>query len=129
MVPLPLVGRYKLYKKGTKQLVNWLAKTGSRCCDLKKVLKSMNCGFPTKKRTSKDFIQEIEVGTRELIKLAEAISDSDPPTDIPEEVIKIARDVIKGREECAEYDWFDIWSTIGTLTFEQLVRCSSIGRS
>lgn len=102
MVPLPLVGRYKLYKKGTKQLVNWLAKTGSRCCDLKKVLKSMNCGFPTKKRTSKDFIQEIEVGTRELIKLAEAISDSDPPTDIPEEVIKIARDVIKGREECAE---------------------------
>ena len=101
MVPLPLVGRYKLYKKGTKQLVNWLAKTGSRCCDLKKVLKSMNCGLPShKKRTSKDFM-EVEVGTRELIKLAEAISGSDPPTDVPEEVIATARDVINGREECA----------------------------
>ena len=45
---------------------------------------------------------EVEVGTRELIKLAEAISGSNPPIDVPEEVILTARDVIKGREECAE---------------------------
>ncbi|KXT09311.1 hypothetical protein AC579_261 [Pseudocercospora musae] len=58
----------------------WLAKTGSLCCDLKKVLKLMHCGFPIKERTSMDFMQEIEVGTRELIKLVEAISDPNPPT-------------------------------------------------
>ncbi|CZT20929.1 uncharacterized protein RCC_06790 [Ramularia collo-cygni] len=101
MVPKPLIGRYKLYKAGTSRLVEWLSITGGRCCDLKKVLKSLNSGVSTKKQSEKS-IKDVEVGTQELLKLAEAIASSDS-VPVPQEIIDITREVIAGREKCAEW--------------------------
>ncbi|EME44148.1 hypothetical protein DOTSEDRAFT_71835 [Dothistroma septosporum NZE10] len=37
----------------TAKLVNWLAKIGSRCCDLEAVLESLNCGIKLKDKKHK----------------------------------------------------------------------------
>lgn len=136
MAPEPIVGRYKLYKAGTSKLgkhssrsphrpqklltltdvvVNWLAKTGSVYCDLKKVLSSLSCGTPGKKRRSKTGPAHVDIRTQELIKLAEIICNGRPPPNIPEDILTITKDVIKGREECAE--WYDA-QALGKLSKE-----------
>lgn len=114
----PLVGRYKLYKAGTSKLVNWLSNTGSRCCDLKKVLKSLSSGTSTKKQSKKSTREvEVEVSTQELLKLAQIIVDSGAIT-VPPEIIDIAREVIAGRENAAEWYSAQALSDDGSLEQE-----------
>ncbi|KAK5113585.1 hypothetical protein LTR85_010814 [Meristemomyces frigidus] len=108
MAPKALLGRYKLYKAGTKKLINWLASSAGRCSDLKSIIKSLGCGLPCRpskksQRSGSGSDVSITIPTQELLKLAEAIAASDPPVEIPESIIQIAKDVIAGREECAEW--------------------------
>ena len=100
MAPKELIGRYKLYKSKTKGLLYWLTKTAGGCCELKTVIKSLAANGTSK---TKGEIARLEIRTAELVKLAEIISKADPPVEVPEGVILIVQDVIKGREECAEW--------------------------
>lgn len=91
-------GRYKVYKKGTNKLIDFLISAAGRCCDLKAIISSLkNKILP--KRASKEQ-PTLSLNTAELVKLAQVIADSDPPIDVPENVLAILRDVIAGREEC-----------------------------
>ena len=100
---VPLLNSYKLYKAGTKKLIEWLASTASRCCDIKTIVQS--CGASLKRGSSTtDGRCEVEIRTREVLKLAEVVATSEPPVAIPSTIIDIAKDVIAGREECA--DWY-----------------------
>ncbi|KAK5721712.1 hypothetical protein LTR15_006303 [Elasticomyces elasticus] len=87
MVPAPIVGRYKLYKAGTKELLRWLANTASSCCD-----------------TQRSPDQPIKLSTRDLIALAKAIASADPAIGIPSNITELAEKVIAGRQHCA--DWY-----------------------
>ncbi|KAK3716046.1 hypothetical protein LTR37_006776 [Vermiconidia calcicola] len=101
-------GRYKVYKAGTKKLVDWLVNTGDRCCDLKAIIKSFQGRLPTKhdEAANKKFgtaAPTYELRTQELVKLTQAIVDSEPPVAVPENIIQVLQDVIAGRQECAEW--------------------------
>ncbi|KAK3628578.1 hypothetical protein LTR56_018521 [Elasticomyces elasticus] len=82
--PAGFVSRYKRYKAGTAQVVSWLAP--------RFLFRS----------SSKD-LETIRIKTRELRKLAEVITDSDPPVQVPAALIQVLDDVIAGREECASW--------------------------
>ena len=113
MAPSALLGRYKLYKAGTNKLVQWLAHSASRCCDISTIIKASDSRPATAPKDS----LAIQVRTQELIKLAEAIAGSDPPVEIPIAILDIAKDVIAGREECAE--WYASQSIQGGSTLEK----------
>ncbi|KAK5708330.1 hypothetical protein LTR97_000870 [Elasticomyces elasticus] len=100
MAPGTLHGRYKLYKAGTAKLVQWLAKSAERCCDLKSVIKSL--GSSKRSRQGRD-TSAIDIRTQELIQLAEVIAKAQPQVAVPESIILITLDVIAGRKECAEW--------------------------
>ncbi|KAK4889285.1 hypothetical protein LTR27_011891 [Elasticomyces elasticus] len=97
--PAGFVSRYKRYKAGTAQVVSWLARTAGRVSDLTSCL---DCLKPGSSSSSKD-LETIRIKTRELRKLAEVITDSDPPVQVPAALIKVLDDVIAGREECASW--------------------------
>jgi len=103
MTLMPLLGRYRLYKSGTKRLIDWLTNSASHCCDLKSIIKSLDTNFKTKISKTKGAETPLEIRTQELLKLAEAIAKSQPLVDIPDTITQIAKDVIAGREECAEW--------------------------
>ncbi|KAF2774350.1 hypothetical protein EJ03DRAFT_5303 [Teratosphaeria nubilosa] len=108
MAPQPLTGRYKLYKAGTAKLVDWLATTASRCCDIRIVIKSLAGSGnvqskPIRPPGKSKGPETVELSTQELIQLAEAIISARPPVDIPEHIIEIIRNVIGGRRECAAW--------------------------
>ena len=96
-----LLGRYKLYKTGTNKLVQWLAHSASRCCDLTTIIKSTGSGGKSKPSQANADSSAVRLRTQELIKLAQAIADSDPPVEISQTILDITKDVIAGREECA----------------------------
>ena len=101
-------GRYKVYKAGTKKVVDFLVSAGSKCADLKTVVKSLDCSLPFKsaKEPSNTSTANSEYGIRihELLKLAHVIAATDPPLEVPEKVIENLKDVIAGRQSCA--DWY-----------------------
>ncbi|KAK5170244.1 uncharacterized protein LTR77_004830 [Saxophila tyrrhenica] len=100
-----MLGRYKTYKSGTKKLVDYLVSTGSKCTDLKAIIKSLNCGLPAKSSKSKSSGSQADrkLKTQDLLKLAQAIADADPPLDVPDTVIGVLEDVIAGHEQCANW--------------------------
>ncbi|KAK5728970.1 hypothetical protein LTR15_002111 [Elasticomyces elasticus] len=98
--PAGFVSRYKRYKAGTAQVVSWLARTAGRVSDLTSCLDCLKPGFSSP--SSKD-LETIRIKTRELRKLAEVITDSDPAVQVPAALIKVLDDVIAGREECASW--------------------------
>lgn len=107
MAPQALLGRYKIYKAGTKKLVEWLVASAGRCCDLNAIIKSLACGLPlkaSKKGRKHTDTPSLEIRVQELLKLAQAIANSEPSSNIPESIIQILKDVIAGRQECA--DWY-----------------------
>ncbi|KAK5674876.1 hypothetical protein LTS10_012288 [Elasticomyces elasticus] len=99
--PAGFVSRYKRYKAGTAQVVSWLARTAGRVSDLTSCLDCLKPGSSSSP-SSKD-LETIRIKTRELRKLAEVITDSDPPVQVPAALIKVLDDVIAGREECASW--------------------------
>lgn len=113
MAPKELVGRYKLYKSKTKNLLYWLTKTAGGCCELKTIIKSLNTGI---KESKNDDTAELEVRTAELLRLADVISKAGPAVEVPEGIILIVEDVIKGREECAE--WYSAQALDGKVQRE-----------
>lgn len=118
MAPKPLFGRYKLYKAGTNKLIQWLASSASRCCELKSIVKSLGSSLKAKTtKKNKEPTSPVEIRTQEILKLAEAIAAADPPIDIPETIIEIAKDVIAGREECA--GWYAAQALQGGSELEQ----------
>lgn len=96
------IGRYKRYKAGTKQVIEWLARTADRVGDLASCL---DCLRPKANGTklSKADIETIRIKTHELKKLAALIADSDPPVGVPREVLQVLEDVIAGRQACASW--------------------------
>jgi hypothetical protein len=96
--PNALQGRYKVYKQGTNKLIEFLITAAGRCCDLKTIVHSIKNKITIKKSNKSQ--PKFALKTSELVKLAQAVADSDPPIDVPESVIQILRDVIAGREEC-----------------------------
>ena len=118
MAPQELIGRYKLYKSKTKGLLYWLTKTASTCTDLSTIIKSLAGADSTTSsktsaktaKTSKNSrdgthvnTSELEIRTAELVRLAEAISKAEPAVEVPLGAILIVEDVIKGREDSAEW--------------------------
>ena len=100
------VGRYKLYKKGTRSIVYWLTQTAGQLVDLKDIIHSLvsaASGDKHTKQSTKGGTQELEIRPAELVKLAEVISKSKPAVDIPEGITLIIKDVIAGRKECGSW--------------------------
>ena len=98
MAPQEVVGRYRLYKQGTRSLVYWLTQTAAKYCDLKSIIKSLaTSGAPAKQIDTAG----VEIRSAELLRLAEVIANTEPPPDVPEGIVLIAKDVIEGRELCA----------------------------
>lgn len=91
------LGRYELYKAGTKKIVDWLTLNASRCVDISQFI---TC---RKAKTR-------NIKVRSLISLAEAIvlahRSSDPPaTDVvvTSTIVRLVREVIAGRQASAEW--------------------------
>lgn len=110
MAPQELVSRYKEYKSKTRGLLYWLTRTASTCCDLTTVLSSLAS------KSKSDAVQadntgELEIRADELLALAEKIASADPPVEVPEGVLLIIRDIIAGREGCAE--WYSAQALVG----------------
>jgi len=105
--PKERVGRYKTYKKKTRDLINWLTTTVSAICDLGNIIKSLARGpLRTPTASSKQDAangHEHDITTAELLKLAEAIRDSASLVEVPEGLILIVQDIIDGRVECANW--------------------------
>lgn len=116
---MPLLGRYRLYKTGTKRLIDWLANSASHCCDIKTIIKSLADGQDPRaaKKAGKQVDLKLEIRTQELLRLAQAIVASQTPVDVPRDIIEIAEDVIAGREECAE--WYAAQALEGGGDLEQ----------
>lgn len=100
--PAAFIGRYKRYKAGTKQVIEWLARTADRVGDLRSCL---DCLKPkaSGSKLSKADIETIRIKTHELKKLAVLIADSDPPVGVPRDILRVLKDVIAGRQACASW--------------------------
>lgn len=101
-------GRYKVYKAGTKKLVDWLVNTAGHCCDLRAIIKSLHGRLPTENdsatnKKSRTVAPTYELKTQELVRLAQAIVDSELLVVVPQNIIQVLQDVIAGRQECAEW--------------------------
>ncbi|KAK4544053.1 hypothetical protein LTR36_004551 [Oleoguttula mirabilis] len=100
MATSPIIGRYKLYKAGTTKVVQWLAKTAGACCDIGSIISSLKTKSTKKKK--KPSREPVQISTRDLVALAEAIASTDPSVDIPVDILQIIKEVIAGRQVCAE---------------------------
>lgn len=89
-----IVSRYKRYKAGTKQVVNWLANTAAQYCELCNVLDCLKSPRNSKRANT------ISVNTRELLALAKTIAAVKEVT-VPAGILDILQDVIDGRRSCA----------------------------
>ncbi|KAK3722471.1 hypothetical protein LTR37_002463 [Vermiconidia calcicola] len=101
-------GRYKVYKAGTKKLVDWLVNTAGHCCDLRAIIKSLHGRLSTENdsatnKKSRTVAPTYELKTQELVRLAQAIVDSELLVVVPQNIIQVLQDVIAGRQECAEW--------------------------
>lgn len=97
MDDFPIVGRYKLYKKGIERLVRWLTDTAQRCGG------SFNFFETLHSRAAQSSV--IVLTTKDIISLANLIAN-DESANIPEDMLEITKDVIAGRELCAL--WYKI---------------------
>ena len=85
-------------QKDTTELIEWLAQTASRCCDITPITVSL--------KSSKDQQQAtigapIEVRSAELTKLANAIASAQPAVSISSATLDLLSEVIDGRQQCA----------------------------
>lgn len=94
------IGRYKRYKAGTKQVIEWLARAVDRIDDLSSCLDCLRPEVGGKTLSSTD-IETVRIKTYELEKLAQIIADSDPPVGVPQDILRVLEDVIAGRQACA----------------------------
>lgn len=120
MLPEEVVGRYRRYKRGTRKLVSWLVKMVSDFGDIESIIVTLPSspkanqarqrqqrkkqGKKAKKRQIALEPAELEVSSRQLVELAEAVACIDPPALIPDYILTTVGDVIKGRGEC--HDWY-----------------------
>lgn len=74
-----MFGRYKLYKAGTKKLVDWLVASARMCCELKSVIKSLSRSLHQKQSSKANSTAELELRNEELVKLAKVIAAAVPP--------------------------------------------------
>lgn len=96
----PVLDRYARYKAGTKKLIQWLATTARRYGDLTKAIPGLSSS--TSNAT-------IKVPTRQLVTFAKIIASSSEKVDGVEEILLIAKDVVEGRQVCA--DWYAMLDT------------------
>ena len=100
------VGRYKLYKKGTRSLVYFLTQAAGQLVDLKDIIHSLGpatFGKGHAKQTAQGGTRELDIRPAELVKLAEVIAKAKPAVHIPEGITLILKDVIAGRKECGSW--------------------------
>lgn len=99
-----LHGRYKLYKRGTEKVVDWLVKTANNCCDITLIIKSLQHKHKDGTKETKEkctSTPKAHIKGRELALLAEAIASAEPPIDIPSTILDVVNEVIAGRKSCA----------------------------
>lgn len=83
MATIPLVDRYRRYKRGTDRLIEWLASSGRRATPAPKVHTPLHVD--------------------DLVILAQSICDNTPPISVPSEILLVTADVIEGRRVCADF--------------------------
>ncbi|KAK5720426.1 hypothetical protein LTR17_014983 [Elasticomyces elasticus] len=112
MAPPSIVGRYVRYKAGTTKLVQWLASTASQCSDISAIIGSIELDkedimnrntHNTKPSSHTPADIAVKISTRHLIELAEAIASATPSVGVPPSILKLARQVIDGRQHCAKW--------------------------
>ena len=86
----PVFGRYKLYKKGTDTLLQWLVETASTCCDVNAITGVRRKGF-----------ERYTLATGDWLKLAKKIETAGD--EVPHEILRITAEVIRGREAAAKW--------------------------
>lgn len=109
MASNPLDDRYKRYKAGTAQLVNWLADTARHCRDVTDILPSLRAAKNASKQAKKnkkrndadDSQMQVKVSAASLLQLAEIVANANVP--IPKGIITVAQDVIEGRKTCSTF--------------------------
>lgn len=87
MASVPLGSCLKRYKLGTTKVVDWLVTTA------RKASRSSGTGIKLGKKLT----------TRDLVRLAEFITNVKPSVAVPTAILKATADVIKGRTFCAEF--------------------------
>lgn len=93
-----LAGRYIRYKDGTEKLIAWLVSTASGCCDIVRLVSSLESPKSTHSAASGE---AIEVKVTELVPLAKAILNSEATAKIPARILEITRDIIIDLTKCA----------------------------
>lgn len=100
MDAFPIVGRYKLYKKGTERLVSWLTHTARKCTGSTKLFETLKSRSTLASEAHpNNGHNKILLTTKDIISLAILIA-GDKSASIPEDVLEITKDVIAGRECC-----------------------------
>lgn len=87
MASVPLGSCLKRYKLGTTKVVEWLATTA------RKVSRASGTGIKLGKKLT----------TKDLVRLAEFITNAKPSVAVPADILTATADVIKGRTFCAEF--------------------------
>jgi len=109
MAPTPLLAdAYRKYKRGTENLVQWLAETARSTGTVDKVFS--NTAIPplggrlkgTARKEAKNTPDTYRIATRSFLTLATAIANDDK-LSIPASVFTTLRAVIRGRKECASW--------------------------
>ncbi|KAI4612896.1 hypothetical protein J4E80_006951 [Alternaria sp. BMP 0032] len=109
MAPTPLLAdAYRKYKRGTENLVQWLAETARSTGTVDKVFS--DTAIPplggrlkgTARKEAKNAPDTYRIATRSFLTLATAIANDDK-LSIPASVFTTLRAVIRGRKECASW--------------------------
>jgi hypothetical protein len=97
-----IVDQYQRHKIGTNWVIEWLVTTASQHRDLSDTLPTLHAARNAirqakKKKSGVEYSDcEVQVSTQALVKLASIIAHS--AKEIPQDIITVARDVIRGRK-------------------------------
>ena len=83
MATIPLVDRYRRYKRGSDKLVEWLKSSARRAVPTPAVHRPLHVD--------------------DLVVLAQSICEIKPAVNIPQEILLVTSDVIDGRRVCANF--------------------------
>ena len=101
MAPQEVVGRYKLYKSKTRGFLYWLTKTAGSHCNLQDIIKSLSTSRSSRTKKKGENASELEITTAEIVQLAQVVSAA--TVTVPRGILLIIKDVIQGRQQCAEW--------------------------
>jgi hypothetical protein len=114
MADLPISNRYKAYKEGTESLVRWITRTASRYSNASDFLHTLATPGSS----------AITLSTRDLVAFTKLVV-ANIAVDIPENILKITRDVVAEREVCA--NWYQDQKMNGELTASDKTHAYFIG--